>query len=98
MENYKTMKQLLYLITAIGLISCNSDLKVSEKQTKFTIDSVEYHGISQDNTLQFDPYWKLHLKECDMWTRSHFKYHKGDTIVVTVKSFNNSTNWYNYNH
>jgi hypothetical protein len=93
------MKQLLFLLILIGFTSCSSNVKVNEKQTTFTIDSVEYHGTGHDNTLQIDPYWKLHLKECNMWTRSHFRYDKGDTIVVSVRKIEKPTaKWYNYTH
>jgi len=71
----------------VGVTSCNSNLnvKIIETPTKFTIDSVQYHGVGHDNTLQVNPYWKLHLREPDMWIRSNSKYEKGDTITVRVR-------------
>ena len=81
------MKYLVYLLILVGIVSCNSNLnvKIVETPTQFTIDSVQYHGIGHDNTLQVNPYWKLHLREPDMWIRSNSKYKKGDTIVVHVR-------------
>ena len=96
------MKYILFLLTLIGLVSCNSNVEMTEKQTPFTIDSVEYHGVGHDNTLQVSPYYKLHLMESDAWIRSNFKYSKGDTIIVSVRRFNKRENpnpdWYNYTH
>ena len=93
------MKYFLFLLTLIGFVSCDSKVKMTEKQTPFTIDSVEYHGVGHDNTLQVSPYYKLHLKEADAWVRSNFKYFKGDTIVVSVRKIENPTpEWYKYNH
>ena len=81
----KTMKQLLFLLTLIGFTSCDSNVKIIEVPTQFTIDSVQYHGIGSDNTLQVSPYWKLHLREPDMWIRSNSNYENGDTITVRVR-------------
>jgi hypothetical protein len=80
-------KILLIMFIVTGLVSCNSNLnvKIIEVPTQFTIDSVQYHGIGSDNTLQVSPYWKLHLREPDMWIRSNSNYEKGDTIVVRVR-------------
>jgi hypothetical protein len=46
------------------------------------IDSVEYHGVGHDNTLQTTPYWKLYLREPKMKITSYRCYDKGDTIEV----------------
>lgn len=75
----------MFIVT--GLVSCDSNLnvKIVETPTQFTIDSVQYHGIGHDNTLQVSPYWKLHLREPDMWIRSNSKYENGDTITVRVR-------------
>jgi len=81
------MKYFIYFLMLVGVTSCNSNLnvKIIETPTKFTIDSVQYHGVGHDNTLQVNPYWKLHLREPDMWIRSNSNYKKGDTIVVRVR-------------
>lgn len=81
------MKYFIYFLMLVGITSCNSNLnvKIIEVPTQFTIDSVQYHGIGHDNTLQVSPYWKLHLREPDMWIRSNSNYKKGDTIVVRVR-------------
>jgi hypothetical protein len=81
------MKYFIYFLILVGITSCNSNLnvKIIEVPTQFTIDSVQYHGIGSDNTLQVSPYWKLHLREPDMWIRSNSNYKKGDTIVVRVR-------------
>jgi hypothetical protein len=80
------MKQLLFLLTLIGFTSCNSKYTITETPTDCVIDSVQYHGIASDNTLQVSPYWKLHLTEPDMWIRSNSKYEKGDTITIRVRT------------
>ena len=94
------MKQLLFLLILIGFTSCDSNVKITETPTQFTIDSVQYHGVGSDHTLQVSPYWKLHLVEPDMWIRSNFKYEKGDTITVRVRTAikNPTPDWYNYTH
>jgi hypothetical protein len=84
------MKKLLLILMFIvtGIVSCDSNLnvKIIEVPTQFTIDSVQYHGVGSDNTLQVSPYWKLHLTEPDMWIRSNSKYEKGDTITIRVRT------------
>jgi hypothetical protein len=94
------MKRLLFLLTLIGFTSCDSNVKIIETPTQFTIDSVQYHGVGSDNTLQVSPYWKLHLTEPDIWIRSNSKYEKGDKITVRVRvAIKNPTpDWYNYTH
>ena len=80
------MKKILILIFIVtGIVSCDSNVKIIETPTQFTIDSVQYHGVGSDHTLQVSPYWKLHLVEPDMWIRSNSKYEKGDTITVRVR-------------
>ena len=80
------MKKILILIFIVtGIVSCDSNVKIIETPTQFTIDSVQYHGVGSDHTLQVSPYWKLHLVEPDMWIRSNSKYEKGDKITVRVR-------------
>jgi hypothetical protein len=80
------MKQLLFLLTLIGFTSCNSKYTITETPTDCVIDSVQYHGVGSDNTLQVSPYWKLHLTEPDIWIRSNSKHEKGDTITIRVRT------------
>jgi hypothetical protein len=80
------MKQLLFLLTLIGFTSCNSKYTITETPTDCVIDSVQYHGVGSDNTLQVSPYWKLHLVEPDIWIRSNSKYKKGDTITIRFRT------------
>ena len=82
------MKYFIYFLILVGITSCNSNLnvKIIEVPAQFTIDSVQYHGVGSDNTLQVSPYWKLHLTEPDMWIRSNSKYEKGDTITIRVRT------------
>jgi hypothetical protein len=84
----------------VGITSCDSKYTITETPKDCVIDSVHYHGVGSDNTLQFSPYWKLHLKEPDMWIRSNSKYEKGDTITIRVSTVIKNTNpeWYKYNH
>ena len=80
------MKKILILIFIVtGIVSCDSNVKIIETPTQFTIDSVQYHGVGSDHTLQVSPYWKLHLVEPDIWIRSNSKYEKGDKITVRVR-------------
>jgi hypothetical protein len=72
---------------------------VLETKMKFVLDSVEYHPSGHDNTLQFDPYYRIHLKEVNMWTRSHFHYKNGDSMVIAVKTLTDpNPEWYKYLH
>ena len=58
------MKKSINLLLVLGLISsCTMKPDVLETKMKLVVDSVEYHGIGQDNSLQTTPYWRIHLKE-----------------------------------
>jgi hypothetical protein len=52
---------------------------------KFVVDSVEYHGIGQDNSLQTTPYWRIHLKENNLWTKVIEPQNVGDTVEFTIR-------------
>jgi hypothetical protein len=58
---------------------------VLETKMKCVIDSVEYHGIGQDNTLQTTPYWRIHLKENDLWAKVIKPQNVGDTVEFTIR-------------
>jgi hypothetical protein len=61
---------------------------VLETKMKFVLDSVEYHGIGQDNTLQTTPYWRVHLKEKNLWTKVITRQEVGDTVEFTIRKSN----------
>jgi hypothetical protein len=61
---------------------------VLETKMKFVLDSVEYHGIGQDNTLQTTPYWRVHLKEKNLWTKIITRQEVGDTVEFTIRKSN----------
>ncbi len=92
----------LFAILFIGLliaVTLVPHQEVKTVQRTCTIDTVEFHPSGHDNTLQFDPYYKIHLKELNMWTRTHFQYRVGDSIVISTWAQKNPTpNWYNYIH
>lgn len=89
----KDMKYLfaILLVGFLVAIIVTPRIETTTHQQTVTIDSVEFHPSGHDNTLQFDPYWKIHLKEPNMWTRTCFKHVVGDTMVVSVKTIKNPT-------
>jgi hypothetical protein len=83
------MKKNINILLVLGLISsCNMKPDVLETKMKFVIDSVEYHGIGQDNTLQTTPYWRVHLKEKNLWTKVITRQEVGDTVEFTIRKSN----------
>jgi len=82
------MKHLFFILSLTIFVACNDRVNITETKTYYTIDSVQYHGIGQDNTLQTSPYWKLHLKKSNTWIFSKLNYEKNDTIVVIVRKVN----------
>lgn len=80
------MKKSINILLVLGLISsCTIKPDVLETKMKFVIDSVEYHGIGQDNSLQTTPYWNIHLKEKNLWTRVIKRQEVGDTVEFTIR-------------
>jgi hypothetical protein len=80
------MKKNINILLVLGLISsCTMKPDVLETKMKCVIDSVEYHGIGQDNTLQTTPYWRIHLKENDLWTKVIKPQNVGDTVEFTIR-------------
>ena len=80
------MKKSINILLVLGLISsCNMKPDVLETKMKFVLDSVEYHGIGQDNTLQTTPYWRVHLKEKNLWTKVITRQEVGDTVEFTIR-------------
>jgi hypothetical protein len=83
------MKKNINILLVLGLISsCNMKPDVLETKMKFVLDSVEYHGIGQDNTLQTTPYWRVHLKEKNLWTKVITRQEVGDTVEFTIRKSN----------
>jgi hypothetical protein len=79
-------KIFVILMTSVVLFSCNNDnLQVIETHELKIVDSVEYHPIGSDNTLQTTPYWKVRLVGETVGIRSYRKYNVGDTIEVIKK-------------
>ena len=87
------MKFLPYILILCGLTSCLNDTKFIDTPVKCEIDSVEYHGVGHDNTLQSSPYWKLHLKKENIWVRSStgIEYTKGDSITIIYRTIKKPT-------
>ena len=54
-QTLKNIKSLLFISCVVGLLSCNVK-SYEDNVLKYSVDSVEYHGIGQDNTLQTTPY------------------------------------------
>ena len=80
----KNIKSLLYISCVVGLLSCNVK-SYEDNVLKYSVDSVDYHGIGQDNTLQTTPYWMCHLKESDRWVRVYNEVSVGDTMKVVIR-------------
>ena len=76
------MKKISVLgLLVLTLMSCNQSVKV-RKQVRCVVDSVEYHGVGYDNTMQLDPYWKLYVNEYNVVVKSHKPHEVGDTIEI----------------
>jgi hypothetical protein len=58
---------------------------VLETKMKLVVDSVEYHGIGQDHSLQTTPYWRIHLKENNLWVKVIKSQEVGDTVEFTIR-------------
>lgn len=76
------MKKILLIFSlSFVLLSC-TDSTFVDTHVKKIVDSVEYHGIGQDNTLQTTPYWKLWLRDEKITIHSQRQYNVGDTIEI----------------
>ena len=85
-SNKQTMKNiLLILVLTTFLISCDNNYVIVEKKVTYVVDSIDYHQISEDNTLQTTPYWKLYLKGEEVGVTSFRRYEIGDTIKTITK-------------
>lgn len=86
------MKHLLYILLLTGLVSCVDKSDLTTTKSFCIVDSVEYHGIGQDNSLQTTPYWKVRVKDSISWIRSYYPYKKGDTIILVYTKYKNPAN------
>ena len=78
---------LLILVLTTFLTSCDDNYVVVEKEVTYVVDSVVFHQIGQDNTLQTTPYWKLYLRGEKFRVTSYRKFEIGDTIKIITKKF-----------
>lgn len=81
------MKHLLYILLLTGLVSCVDKVNYTSTKSFCVVDSVEYHGVGQDNSLQTTPYWNVHVKDSSFWVRSYHPYKKGDTIILVYHKY-----------
>jgi hypothetical protein len=80
------MKNILFiLVLTTFLTSCDDNYVVVEKEVTYVVDSIDYHQIGEDNTLQTTPYWKIYLKGEKVGVTSYRKYEIGDTIKTITK-------------
>jgi len=73
----------------IGLVLLNSvtyKYDITIKHVKYQVDSVVYHPIGGDNTLQVSPYWKAHLKGVNLFITTYQHVTVGDSIQVIEKT------------
>ncbi len=95
------MKKSIKILFGLCLLSsCNIKPDYVETKMDFVVDSVEYHGIGQDNSLQTTPYWRIHLKENNLWTKVLEPKEVGDSVEVIIRTSMEpkSTDWYKYHH
>ncbi len=82
----KVMKKNIKILFGLCLLSaCNIKPDYVETKMDFVVDSVEYHGIGQDNSLQTTPYWKVHLKESEIWLRMSNPTQVGDSVTILLR-------------
>jgi hypothetical protein len=82
------MKRLLFIVIFATLLSCKESVSFIDTQMTCTVDSVMYHSIGSDNTLQVTPYWKAHMKELNVWMTTYQIINVGDTVPVIVRTVN----------
>jgi len=81
------MKHLLYILLLTGLVSCTDKVTYTSKELHCIVDSVEYHGVGQDNSLQTTPYWNVHVKDSSFWIRSNYPIKKGEIITLIYRKY-----------
>jgi hypothetical protein len=80
------MKNILLILVLITFLSsCDDNYTVVEKEVTYVVDSVDYHRIGEDNTLQTTPYWKIYFKGEKVGVRLYRRYEIGDTIKLITK-------------
>jgi hypothetical protein len=80
------MKKSIKILFGLCLLSsCNIKPDYVESKMEFAVDSVEYHGIGQDNSLQTTPYWRVHLKESEIWLRMSNPTQVGDSVTILLR-------------
>ena len=79
------MKKLSYILLLTGLVSCNIKPDYIESKMVYAVDSVEYHAIGQDNSLQTTPYWRVHLKESEIWLKMSNPTQVGDSVTLLLR-------------
>jgi hypothetical protein len=86
------MKHLLYVLLLTGLISCVDKVNYTSTKSFCIVDSVEYHGVGQDHSLQTTPYWNVHVKDSTFWIRAAYPVQKGDTMILVYRKYKNPAN------
>ena len=80
------MKNLIYILLLTGLVSCTNNVTYTNTESTKIVDSVEYHGIGQDHSLQTTPYWNVHVND-SIWIRSTSPVKKGDRIIFISRKY-----------
>ena len=80
------MKKNINLLLVLCLMSsCYVKNDITDTEMKSVVDSVEYHGIGQDNSLQTTPYWRVHVKGHDTWIRTQSPMNVGDSMTIILR-------------
>lgn len=79
---------LISLFTVINILyNCKKSYISYDEKVMYQIDSVEYHSIGSDNTLQVTPYWKVRLKGTNIFITTYDNKGKGDSISMIKRTF-----------
>jgi hypothetical protein len=75
---------LLVILSGLFIVINNSkkDYISIDEKVNYRIDSVQYHPMGSDNTLQVTPYWKARLEGTDFFVTCYEKKEKGDSIIM----------------
>lgn len=77
------MKKVIIAFTLLIFTSC--EYQVHNTHVIRVIDSVVYHPIGSDHSLQTTPYWKVHLPEDSIWVTLYRKVEVGDSIEFVYR-------------
>ena len=69
------------------LYNCKKSYICYDEKVIYQIDSVEYHSIGSDNTLQVTPYWRVRLKGTKIFITTYDNKEKGDSISMIKRTF-----------